>query len=233
MRLRDSIAACLLVASLATGQAAAEGGDERRGRSARRRTRTSSPTSPTSSWRSCPRTSGCFTSRLATTTKPCVPALRSSALNLRGGRELRIAFTPMFGGVAGDLDGLVPALRLTLAWWKLDLSSESEIVVSFGDSASSFFYNWSELGVSPRALAALRRGAPAHARRPDAARPSSAACSSSGTIPLRRRSPSTNSTSAGRRRPGCSRRASPSQLIAVGPSAAEKARSRQQRDLTA
>jgi len=51
----------------------------------------SSPTSPTSRWRS--------------------------------GR-VKLTVTPMFGGVAGEARGLVPAPRLTLAWWKLDLSSE-------------------------------------------------------------------------------------------------------------
>jgi len=53
------------------------------------------------------------------------------------------------GGVFGSLDGLVPALRWTLSWWKLDLYSESEIVVDFGDGGDSFFYAWSELGFTP------------------------------------------------------------------------------------
>ena len=70
-------------------------------------------------------------------------------LNAPWGEKVKLVFTPMFGGVAGDLDGLIPALRLQLAWWKLDLFSESEIVFSLDDSGESFFYNWSELGILP------------------------------------------------------------------------------------
>ena len=161
MRVRDSLAACLLVASLATGQAAAEGGDERPWTIGATAYAYFVPDEPDFVMAVVP----ADVRLLHVEARYNYEAVRSGAafvgLNLRGGRELRIAFTPMFGGVAGDLDGLVPALRLTLAWWKLDLSSESEIVVSFGDSASSFFYNWSELGVSPvpwlRVGAALQR----------------------------------------------------------------------------
>jgi hypothetical protein len=70
-------------------------------------------------------------------------------LNARWDEKVKVVVTPMFGGVAGDLDGLIPALRLTLAWWKLDLYSESEIVFALADGGDSFFYNWSELGILP------------------------------------------------------------------------------------
>ncbi len=73
------------------------------------------------------------------------------------GEELKLKVTPMIGGVFGALDGLVPALRWTLSWWKLDLFSESEVVVDFADGIDSFFYNWSELGFTP--LDWLRFGA--------------------------------------------------------------------------
>lgn len=80
-------------------------------------------------------------------------ALRSASgfvgLNARWGETLKLAFTPMFGGVAGDLDGLIPALRLTVTWWKLELYSENEIVFVLRDNAATFFYNWSELGIYP------------------------------------------------------------------------------------
>jgi len=78
-------------------------------------------------------------------------------VNVAFGERVKVGFTPMFGGVAGDLDGLVPALRLTVAWWKLDFAGESEIVFDFDDSGSTFFYAWSELGFSP--VAWLRAGA--------------------------------------------------------------------------
>jgi hypothetical protein len=73
------------------------------------------------------------------------------------GETVKLKVTPMIGAVLGELDGLVPALRLTLTWWKLDLYSESEVVVDFDDAADSFFYAWSELGLS--LLGWLRFGA--------------------------------------------------------------------------
>jgi hypothetical protein len=77
-------------------------------------------------------------------------AVRSASafvgLNVAFGERVKVGVTPMFGGVAGDLDGLVPALRLTVAWWKVDFAGESEIVFDFDDSGSAFFYAWSELG---------------------------------------------------------------------------------------
>jgi hypothetical protein len=88
-------------------------------------------------------------------------ALRSGSVfagvNASWGDRLKLKLTPMIGGVFGELDGLVPALRLSLAWWKLDLYSESEVVVDLDDPGASFFYDWSELGFSP--LAWLRFGA--------------------------------------------------------------------------
>jgi hypothetical protein len=82
-----------------------------------------------------------------------------AGLNAAWGQDLRLRITPMIGGVFGALDGVVPALRLTLAWWRLDLYSESEVVVAFNDGGADdgFFYNWSELGFSP--LYWLRAGA--------------------------------------------------------------------------
>jgi hypothetical protein len=73
------------------------------------------------------------------------------------GDAFKLHLTPMVGGVFGSLDGLVPALRWTLTWWNLDIYSESEVVIQFGDMSDSFFYNWSELGFSP--LDWLRVGA--------------------------------------------------------------------------
>jgi len=94
-------------------------------------------------------------------------AVRSGAafagVNAGWGKVLAFHVTPMIGGVVGDVDGLVPALRLTLAWRKLDLYSESEVVIDFHDAGASFFYDWSELGVSP--IARVRFGAAAQRSR--------------------------------------------------------------------
>jgi hypothetical protein len=67
----------------------------------------------------------------------------------------------MVGAVAGRTDGIAPALELTVAWGPLELYSESEYVVDLEESASSFFYAWSELSAWPtewlRVGAALQR----------------------------------------------------------------------------
>lgn len=70
-------------------------------------------------------------------------------LNAGVGDKLRLDVTGMVGGVFGDLDGVAPGLRITLTWWKLDFSTEDEYVIDVHDVNASFFYNWSELGISP------------------------------------------------------------------------------------
>jgi len=77
-------------------------------------------------------------------------------LDAEWGRQVKLHVSPMIGAVVGDLDGWVPALRWTLHWWKLDVFSESEVVFDLADPGDSFFYNWSELGISP--LGWLRGG---------------------------------------------------------------------------
>ncbi|HEY4394758.1 MAG TPA: hypothetical protein VGP64_11875 [Polyangia bacterium] len=69
-------------------------------------------------------------------------------LNFGWGRPLRLNLTPMVGGVFGRLDGIAPALRFTITWWRVDLFSESEVVVPFASGSRAFFYDWSELGLS-------------------------------------------------------------------------------------
>jgi hypothetical protein len=66
-----------------------------------------------------------------------------------GDRRVKVDATAMVGGVFGDVRGVVPATRLTLRYWKLDLLVEAQYVVDLGDFAASFFYAWSELGFSP------------------------------------------------------------------------------------
>ena len=69
--------------------------------------------------------------------------------NFSGGETLAWEFTPMLGGVFGDLTGIAPGYKGSLSWWKLELYSEGESVFDRGDSADSFFYNWSELTLAP------------------------------------------------------------------------------------
>jgi hypothetical protein len=69
--------------------------------------------------------------------------------NVGGGDTLAWEITPMFGAVFGSTDGVAPAFKGSLAWWKLELYSEGEYVFDLGESSDSFFYNWSELTIAP------------------------------------------------------------------------------------
>jgi hypothetical protein len=69
--------------------------------------------------------------------------------NFGGGEKLEWEFTPMLGGVFGNTTGIAPGYKLSLTYWKFELSSEGEFVFDTGNSEGSFFYNWSELSVSP------------------------------------------------------------------------------------
>jgi hypothetical protein len=69
--------------------------------------------------------------------------------NFSGGEKLAWEFTPMLGGVFGETTGIAPGYKGSLSWWKLELYSEGEYVFDTRDSSGSFFYNWSELSLSP------------------------------------------------------------------------------------
>jgi hypothetical protein len=70
-------------------------------------------------------------------------------VNAGAGEQLRLEVTGMVGTVFGDTAGVAPALRVTLTWWKFDLSTENEYVVDVRVVGACFFYSWSELGLSP------------------------------------------------------------------------------------
>jgi len=69
--------------------------------------------------------------------------------NFSGGEKLAWEVTPMLGGVVGTTAGVAPGYTFSLSYWKLELTSEGEFVIDARDTANSFFYNWSELSVSP------------------------------------------------------------------------------------
>jgi len=69
--------------------------------------------------------------------------------NFSGGEVLSWEFTPMLGGVFGEVTGVAPGYKGSLSWWKLELYSEGEYVFDTGNSSDSFFYNWSELTLAP------------------------------------------------------------------------------------
>ncbi len=73
-----------------------------------------------------------------------------------GGTDVTWDVTPMIGGVFGATDGIAPGYKGSINWWKLSLYSEGEYVHDVNESSDSFFYNWSELTISP--LEWLRAG---------------------------------------------------------------------------
>lgn len=66
-----------------------------------------------------------------------------------GGESLTWEVTPMLGAVFGETDGVAPGYEATLTWGMLSLYSEGEYLFDANDSSDSFFYNWSELTLSP------------------------------------------------------------------------------------
>ena len=69
--------------------------------------------------------------------------------NFSFGDKLTLEVTPMVGGVFGDLNGIAPGYNLSLSYWKVELSSQSEYVFDLEHRSGNFFYTWSELTVSP------------------------------------------------------------------------------------
>jgi hypothetical protein len=69
--------------------------------------------------------------------------------NFKVGDKLALEVAPMVGGVFGDLTGIAPGYSLSLSYWKLELSSQSEYVIDTADRSGNFFYTWSEFNYSP------------------------------------------------------------------------------------
>ena len=69
--------------------------------------------------------------------------------NFGGGATVAWEFTPLLGAVFGATDGIAPGYKGSLGWKKLEFYSEGEYVFDAGDTADSFFYNWSEVSFAP------------------------------------------------------------------------------------
>jgi hypothetical protein len=67
--------------------------------------------------------------------------------NFSVGSNVTLEITPMAGVVFGQLNGGAVGYSGSLAWRRLDLTSETEYVFA-SDTADSFLYTWSELGWS-------------------------------------------------------------------------------------
>ena len=72
-----------------------------------------------------------------------------AGMNFETGETVTMEFTPMFGVITGELDGVAPGFLLTLSAWKLTFYSEGEFVFDASDEPEHFFYNWSELTIQP------------------------------------------------------------------------------------
>jgi hypothetical protein len=72
-----------------------------------------------------------------------------AGVNFEFGKDVKLAVTPMIGGLVGDVDGIIPAAELDFTVWRLEAYGEAEYVFDVNDSDSKFFYMWSELSVRP------------------------------------------------------------------------------------
>lgn len=70
-------------------------------------------------------------------------------VNVEFGEDVKLAVTPMIGGLVGEVDGIIPALEVDLMIWRFEAYGEAEYVFDLGDSSSKFFYMWSELSLRP------------------------------------------------------------------------------------
>ena len=70
-------------------------------------------------------------------------------VNFEMGDRVTLTLTPMFGGLVGQTDAVIPALEADLTIGRLEAYGEAEYVFDLADTDSKFFYMWSELSVSP------------------------------------------------------------------------------------
>ena len=69
--------------------------------------------------------------------------------NFSAGDKVALEVTPMIGGVFGNTTGVAPGYQASLAWSRVELSTEGEYVFDTKDSTGNFFYSWMELSYSP------------------------------------------------------------------------------------
>jgi hypothetical protein len=67
--------------------------------------------------------------------------------NLEAGSKVKLEVTPMFGGVVGDTNGVIPAIEATLSFSRFEAYSEGEYVIDVDNHDDRFLYNWSEVSV--------------------------------------------------------------------------------------
>lgn len=66
-----------------------------------------------------------------------------------GDGSVKLALTPMLGGLVGRVPGVIPALEADLNVWRIEAYGEAEYMFDLEDSSSKYFYMWSEISVWP------------------------------------------------------------------------------------
>ena len=69
--------------------------------------------------------------------------------NVELGDKVKLALTPMIGGLVGQTDGIIPGLEADLTIGPFEAYGEAEYVFDLNDSSSKYFYMWSELSLWP------------------------------------------------------------------------------------
>jgi hypothetical protein len=69
--------------------------------------------------------------------------------NFEFGEKVKLALTPMIGGLVGQTDGIVPGLEADFTVGPFEAYAEAEYVFDLNDSSSKYFYMWSELSLWP------------------------------------------------------------------------------------
>jgi hypothetical protein len=69
--------------------------------------------------------------------------------NFEIGDKVKLALTPMIGGVMGHTDGIIPGLEADLTAGRFEAYGEAEYLFDLHDRSSKYFYMWSELSLWP------------------------------------------------------------------------------------
>jgi hypothetical protein len=72
-----------------------------------------------------------------------------SGYNFSAGKTVVVDFTPMIGGVFGNIAGIAPGGGIALSYRWFDVSSEIEYVFDLRDGEDSFLYSWNEFNYRP------------------------------------------------------------------------------------
>jgi hypothetical protein len=69
--------------------------------------------------------------------------------NFSGGETVTWQVTPLLGGAWADTRAFIPGAEAAVAWRWLDFYIEAEYVRDSDELSDSYFYSWSEVGVTP------------------------------------------------------------------------------------